>query len=228
MTHHRFAELRVNANGRESARDGQAPRAIVAHVAQARGTLAIASRFVTEPYSCPLLSIRGWRFGFTLIELLLVISIIGILASLLLPALGAAKRKAQSVHCLSNLRQIGISVRLYADENEGRLPVALAFREDQTNTSSRIPAIQEVLATHVGGASNLFRCPADPDGVFARQASSYEWNVSVNGRLLHRIGQAPGDPSASAVFLLRDREGWHAQRRRSAVFADGHVGPAPR
>lgn len=172
--------------------------------------------------------VRASCLGFTLIELLVVIAIIAVLAALLLPALASAKRRARSMQCLSNLRQVGIAVRMYADDNEGNLPIAPGFRESQTNAPSEMPAIQEVLATHVSAVSNVFKCPEDRQSVFAREGSSYEWNVSVNGRLLHRIGQTPGDQSAGRVFLLRDREGWHTKGRRNAVFADNHVGPESR
>jgi prepilin-type N-terminal cleavage/methylation domain-containing protein/prepilin-type processing-associated H-X9-DG protein len=65
--------------------------------------------------------------AFTLIELLVVIGVIGILASLLLPALAQSKNKARQTVCLNNLRQLSLGLTLFADENDDQFPREKAF-----------------------------------------------------------------------------------------------------
>jgi prepilin-type N-terminal cleavage/methylation domain-containing protein/prepilin-type processing-associated H-X9-DG protein len=64
----------------------------------------------------------GRKRGFTLIELLVVIAIISILASLLLPAVVRAKQAAYKIKCVSQLRQLGFALQMYADEHDGEYP----------------------------------------------------------------------------------------------------------
>src|SRR5258708_38934631 len=66
--------------------------------------------------------VRGLLRAFTLIELLVVIAIIGILASLLLPALTRSKETARGAKCMSNLRQIGIGLKLWVHDHDNQMP----------------------------------------------------------------------------------------------------------
>ncbi len=70
-------------------------------------------------------SILKQKKAFTLIELLVVIAIIAILAAMLLPALAAAKRKAQKINCVNNLKEVGIAFRIWEGDNGDKYPMAL-------------------------------------------------------------------------------------------------------
>jgi len=99
--------------------------------------------------------------AFTLIELLVVIAIIAVLAALLLPALGKAKQKAWSVSCNSNLRQIGVGLTMFADDNGGRFPKSGgSIPWNRTDPDAPTNGWMQQVYAHVGN-TNVYHCPGN-------------------------------------------------------------------
>lgn len=98
--------------------------------------------------------------GFTLVELLVVVSIIAVLIALLLPAVQAARAAARRTHCMSNMRQLGLGIGMYAETHRGNMPLSshdLAHdNEDEAWIYTVAPFLENV--------DDIRICPSDPNG----------------------------------------------------------------
>jgi prepilin-type N-terminal cleavage/methylation domain-containing protein/prepilin-type processing-associated H-X9-DG protein len=161
--------------------------------------------------------------GFTLIELLVVISIISVLAALLLPALGRAKESGRATACLSNLRQIGISLQLYVQDNNNHLPF---MRDKSLTTTNDLPPPDVVLTNYLGN-SRILKCPSDFDRVFETTGSSYYWNSLLNGQDADHLSAFGISFAPHQIPLFCDKSKFHAARGAKKevnyLYADGHL-----
>jgi prepilin-type N-terminal cleavage/methylation domain-containing protein len=188
------------------------------------------------------------KHGFTLIELLVVIAIIAILAALLLPALASAKERAKASTCRNNLKQIGVVLSLYVDDNGDQVPSAQSFGVAAGNTTQAANTFS--MTQEYGGVisllgvgddkalwcpSDLKETPVDFTAILTRNLTSYDyrfvvWNDSAMYSALRLLNF--GRPSSQVIY--HEAYDFHYARlypvmyplvapTENAVYADGHV-----
>ena len=205
---------------------------------------AAAERRMSEKTS--LAEKTAWSTSFTLIELLVVIAIIAILAAMLMPALQQARETARGANCRSNLKQIGLQMNFYRDENKGFL--MRARLDDQTVWTN-------YFTKKMGGKkygkqlySAVFVCPSRDENSSFSSYGLNEWltgkrhndraactvpapTVGVNMTNVLQPGQAieamdkvyDGVTARSSLREISHADYRHPAGTAGTLFVDGHV-----
>jgi prepilin-type N-terminal cleavage/methylation domain-containing protein/prepilin-type processing-associated H-X9-DG protein len=142
--------------------------------------------------------------AFTLIELLVTMAIIAILASIALPAMRGAQERSRAVQCASQLRQLGMAVNLFANDNNGSLPAT----RHQGVANSWVKVLQPYAEKKI-----LYRCPVDKNTVRSR-------SYAINDFLSPHAGSGGADYSRRQSVPAASETLYMAECRDSYVSSD--------
>ena len=164
--------------------------------------------------------VRSHR-GFTLLEAFLVVVVLIVLLSVAIPSFKRMQATARSAGCAAKLRQIGLALNLYANDNSTRMPVMVAGRDSLDQDD---PALDTVLLEYVTG-EDCFQCPGDHKRIWAKTGTSYFWNSTLNRQMIGNLDFLGLTKKEVGIPMVSDKENFHESigDEVNILYADGHV-----
>lgn len=190
-------------------------------------------------FSAP--ALRRLDQGFTLIELLAVVVLLGVLAAMVIPAVSSVRARGHAVACMSNLRQIGLGMELYLQDNNGFYPEIYGKGTDSGKTWMwKLAPYLEIPENVMGPApkaksAGVLVCP---DPAFKRNTRNapYAYNVAIDWspwfyrksavpdpRKTFLVVEADANNDYFSPFALADVTRRHPSHTANFLFVDGHV-----
>lgn len=168
--------------------------------------------------------------GFTLVEVLVAICIVGLLASLVVPAAGKMRQRTEAIACVGSLRQIGICAMMYSTDNDRKFPTIEPWPSDPVYApEDRAGTLLEVLGPY-GLDERAATCRADLAGpnYRAKEGSSFQWCPMANGQSLLSVKLGwdnLADVQLDRLLMAFDYTNVHFGKS-NVLFGDGHVAAA--
>jgi prepilin-type N-terminal cleavage/methylation domain-containing protein len=141
--------------------------------------------------------------GFTLTELMVTLLVIAVLAVIAYPVSTSIMARSRSAACVAKLRDIGVALESYLQDNAQTMPNIAAGRKGKAED---VPVLDTELAAYLSPES--FHCPADHK-LFEQSGCSYIWNSTQSGRNRNNLEFFGKTGTDMRIPLVTDKEEWH-------------------